>query len=179
MFACKSAWVYFLRKFWVTDVPCLQHNVKLLELHKQKHAMRYGCARCPLSFSGGEESLIQVSAIFQVLVIAFKASPHYFFKQSTLCFLSKRLKAQLLCLDAPTFFPLYFLLIKKTNKFGRADNGCFYGASLSSSVSCEREGCYQVCRARHGSSHAGGCALHWSEVCAHVNSYKNTGVLTR
>lgn len=113
MFACKSARVYFLRKFWVTDVPCLQHNVKLLELHKQKHAMRYGCARCPLSFSGGEESLIQVSAIFQVLVIAFKASPHYFFKQSTLCFLSKRLKAQLLCLDAPTFFPLYFLLIKK------------------------------------------------------------------
>lgn len=79
---------------------------------------RYGCTRCPLPWSVKQESLRQVSVIFQVMVIAtevlidvvaLEANPHYFSKQSTCCPFCKRLKAYL-CLDARASFCLCFFL---------------------------------------------------------------------
>lgn len=79
---------------------------------------RYGSTRCPLPCSAEQESLSQVSVIFQVMVIAtevlidviaLEANPHYFSKQSTLCPFCKRLKAYL-CLDAMASFCLCFSL---------------------------------------------------------------------
>ena len=79
---------------------------------------RYGCTRWPLPWSVKQESLSQVSVIFQVMVIAtevlidviaLEAKPHYFSKQSTFRPFCKRLKAYS-CLDAIASFCLCFSL---------------------------------------------------------------------